>query len=58
MITRFFKKKPKAAEPKKTASQRAKPASCHKNPSECKKILTSEGWKRMMMRRSSGKSKK
>jgi hypothetical protein len=58
MITRFFKKKSKAVEPKKTASQKAKPATSHKKPSECKKILTSEGWKRMMMRRSSGKSKK
>jgi hypothetical protein len=50
MISRFFRKKPKkAGEAKKTAPEKAK-------SSPSKKLLTAEGWKRMMMRKS-GKSK-
>ena len=58
MITRFFKRKPKAAEPKKkTAAEKPQPAAPREKDSLAKKILTAEGWKRMMMRKS-GKSKK
>ena len=54
MISRFFKKKPKAAEPKKTAPEKPKAA---EKPLPPQRLLTAEGWKRMMMRKSS-KSKK
>jgi hypothetical protein len=50
MISRFFKKKSKAPEPKKTAS------GSRENPPLPKKLLTAEGWKRMMMRKT-GKKK-
>ena len=61
MISRFFKKKPKpaappekpkAAAPKEVAVLKGKPSS----PS--KKLLTAEGWKRMMMRKMASKGKK
>jgi len=47
MISRFFKKKPKPVEPKKPAPKKEEHSS-----SVSKKILTAEGWKRMMMRKS------
>jgi cytochrome c len=56
MISRFFKKKPKAAEPKKTVSEKAKQESPREIPSQSKKLLTAEGWKRIMMRKT-GKKK-
>jgi len=60
MISRFFKKKPKAAaEPKKaakTASDKPRPESPKEIPSKPKKLLTAEGWKRIMMRKT-GKKK-
>lgn len=47
MISRFFKKKPtKSSEPKKAASE-----SSREKPVKFKKLLTAEGWKRMMMRK-------
>ncbi len=48
MISRFFKKKPKAPEPKKRAPER--PRSSQEEP---RRLLTAEGWKRLMMRKSS-----
>jgi hypothetical protein len=55
MISRFFKKKPA---PKKSASKKSKrSAAKREEPSPYKKLLTAEGWKRLMMRRTS-KSKK
>ena len=53
MISRFFKKKPKAPEPKKKAPVKAKaaPRMEKEKPSQFKKLLTAEGWKRMMMRK-------
>jgi hypothetical protein len=51
MISRFFKRKPKAPEPKKAAPKKSEPES----PPSSKKLLTAEGWKRMMMRKSGKK---
>jgi hypothetical protein len=54
MISRFFKRKPKAPEPKKTTPPKAKEEpkmESSEKPSKFKKLLTAEGWKRMMMRR-------
>jgi hypothetical protein len=48
MISRFFKKKPKST-PEKAPPKK-------ESFSPPKKLLTAEGWKRMMMRKS-GKSK-
>jgi hypothetical protein len=59
MISRFFKKKTKAPELQKAASSKAKEESSEKgqkSPSQPKKLLTAEGWKRMMMRKT-GKKK-
>jgi hypothetical protein len=55
MISRFFKKKPKASEPKKTDSEKPER---RESPRESppKKLLTAEGWKRLMMRKT-GKTK-
>lgn len=53
MISRFFKrKKPKAPEPKKAAPVKPKIQSSHLESSPKRKLLTAEGWKRMMMRKS------
>jgi hypothetical protein len=59
MITRFFKKKPKptkAAPSKKeikktpkSAEKQEQPSLARTKPSPNKKLLTAEGWKRMMM---------
>ncbi len=63
MISRFFKRSPKKAVKKpapKAAAPKAtpKPKAQHKAPMKpVKKILTAEGWKRLMMR-SSSKGKK
>ncbi len=55
MISRFFKKKPKTTQSKKIAkSEESRP---RERPLEPQRLLTAEGWKRMMMRKS-GKSKK
>ncbi len=56
MISRFFKKKPKPAPVKKKIMEKPKEEPVHKakKPSS-PKLLTAEGWKRMMMRKSSGK---
>jgi hypothetical protein len=52
MISRFFKKKPKAPEPKKAASGKSsRSESPREDPAPSKKLLTAEGWKRMMMRK-------
>jgi hypothetical protein len=58
MISRFFKKTAKKApEPKKKAKAAPEPsfssASQRAKPTPHKKLLTAEGWKRMMMRKSS-----
>jgi hypothetical protein len=55
MISRLFKKKAKPAEPKKAASEKAKQEGHRDIPSQSKKLLTAEGWKRMMMRKASKK---
>ncbi|MBI3236859.1 MAG: hypothetical protein HYZ48_04075 [Chlamydiales bacterium] len=47
MIGRFFKKKPKKEESKKMSSKPEEKK--RKSPSQ--KILTAEGWKRLMMRK-------
>lgn len=47
MISRFFKKKPKASEAKKPAPEREETS---------QKLLTAEGWKRLMMKKT-GKKK-
>jgi hypothetical protein len=57
MITRFFKRKLKDEEPKKPAAEKAKTAAPREKPSLSKRLLTAEGWKRIMMRKS-GKGKK
>ena len=58
MISRFFKKKPKAPEPKKATPEKSRAESSQEKPlSSPKKLLTAEGWKRMMMRKT-GKGKK
>jgi len=58
MISRFFKKKPKTPEPKKKVVARmSKSGSPSPKPFKFKKLLTAEGWKRLMLRKS-GKSKK
>lgn len=49
MISRFFKKKTKAEKPKKV--ERSKQEAPREVPSKPKKLLTAEGWKRMMMRK-------
>ncbi|MBS0604318.1 MAG: hypothetical protein JSS60_04680 [Verrucomicrobia bacterium] len=51
MISRFFKKKPKASEPKKAVQEKTMTESPREKPSKFKKLLTAEGWKRMMMRK-------
>ena len=56
MISRFFKKKPKAAE-KKAAPEKSRMAPLKEKPTPPRRLLTAEGWKRMMMRKS-GKGKK
>lgn len=56
MISRFFKKKPKTTEAKK-AAPKASRSEPQEKPIKPKRLLTAEGWKRMMMRRS-GKGKK
>ena len=58
MISRFFKKKPKAAEPKKaTLEKPSHPESVkEETPLKPKKLLTAEGWKRLMMSKT-GKKK-
>jgi hypothetical protein len=56
MISRLFKKKPKAAEPKKAASEKLRQENSKESLSQPKKLLTAEGWKRMMMRKT-GKKK-
>ncbi|MGC1879045.1 MAG: hypothetical protein WA347_03330 [Rhabdochlamydiaceae bacterium] len=56
MISRFFKRKPKPPEPKKSTSDKSSPESPQKSPSPSKKLLTAEGWKRMMMGKT-GKNK-
>lgn len=61
MISRFFKRKPKAEKPKKAAPEKPKPAAAREKkpspprerPSPPKKLLTAEGWKRLMMRKTS-----
>jgi hypothetical protein len=50
MISRFFKKKPKAPEPKKTDSEKPERRQSFREPLS-KKLLTAEGWKRIMMRK-------
>lgn len=57
MISRFFKKKPEPkASAKKTAAE-PKP-SAPKQKTAFQKILTAEGWKRLMMKKyGSGKKK-
>lgn len=54
MISRFFKKKPKASEAKKTASERHIRETPKESPTQ--KLLTAEGWKRLMMKKT-GKKK-
>jgi hypothetical protein len=49
MISRFFKKKPKATEPKKATTE--KPSRQEEAALKPKKLLTAEGWKRLMMRK-------
>lgn len=57
MISRFFKKKTKTPAPKKAASEKtARRESSKETPARPKKLLTAEGWKRMMMRKT-GKKK-
>lgn len=51
MISRFFKKKAKAPERKKPAPKKPKPESSVEKVTSSKKLLTAEGWKRMMMRK-------
>ena len=66
MISRFFKKKPKIAPPKKEAPERPKAEAPKEkevvSPKERtrtpQKLLTAEGWKRIMMRKMSAKGKK
>jgi hypothetical protein len=60
MISRFFKKKdekkPAKSAPKKTTAEPK--ASAPKQKTEFQKILTAEGWKRLMMKKyGSGKKK-
>jgi hypothetical protein len=50
MISRFFKKKPKASEAKKPAPERPERGETPQ------KLLTAEGWKRLMMKKT-GKKK-
>lgn len=63
MISRFFKRKPKpvkaAAKPKKPNPKASmeSPPEPRKTPPKGKKILTAEGWKRLMMGKI-GKTKK
>lgn len=57
MISRFFKKKTKTTELKKKAPEASKFLTPKAKPSPYKKLLTAEGWKRMMMRKT-GKTKK
>ena len=52
MISRFFKKKPKAAAEKSSPQGSPKESPSSKS----KKLITAEGWKRMMMRKT-GKKK-
>jgi hypothetical protein len=56
MISRLFKKKTKTTEPKKSTSEKNIQESLKKSPSRPKKLLTAEGWKRIMMRKTSKKS--
>jgi hypothetical protein len=61
MISRFFKKKPTKATPskKKTMEKPKEEQPSHKGKkSTVSRLLTAEGWKRMMMRKSSDKDKK
>jgi hypothetical protein len=57
MISRFFKKKPKPADPPEKPKAAA-PKETAAKPSASKKLLTAEGWKRMMMRKMAAKGKK
>jgi len=56
MISRFFKKKPapakKAAPEKPKIAEKELPPEKPKAKAEPTRILTAEGWKRMMMRKS------
>ncbi len=54
MISRFFKKKPKAAEPKRKVPEQQEHSK--QVPSQHKKLLTAEGWKRLMMRKTGKKT--
>jgi hypothetical protein len=60
MISRFFKKKPAKPEPKAPAKKAAPApkASKPKPPTEFQKILTAEGWKRLMMKKYGSSKKK
>lgn len=68
MISRFFKRKSKpvktAEKPKKTTLKKPKPkvfmevsAEPRKTPPKTKKLLTAEGWKRLMMGKSRSSKK-
>jgi hypothetical protein len=57
MISRFFKKKPKPEAPPEKPKAAA-PKEVAVKPSASKKLLTAEGWKRMMMRKMAAKGKK
>ncbi len=50
MITRFFKKQTKKTEGKKKMSSKSVPTG-KKKTMAFQKILTAEGWKRLMMRK-------
>ncbi|MBS0652534.1 MAG: hypothetical protein JSR39_03310 [Verrucomicrobia bacterium] len=56
MITRFFKKGTKKTEGKKKMSSKPAPEG-KKKTTAFQKVLTAEGWKRLMMRKY-GKGKK
>lgn len=51
MITRFFKNGTKKTERKKKMSSKSAPKEGKKKTTTFQKILTAEGWKRLMMRK-------
>lgn len=58
MISRFFKKSSKKAAPSKKTPSAASKTSESKKKTEFQKILTAEGWKRLMMKKYGSSSKK
>lgn len=61
MISRFFKKKPSKPAPKapeKKVASKPKTSTTPKPKTEFQKILTAEGWRRLMMKKYSADKKK